>query len=270
MRFRKKKTIIITNSMASAALLVNWPTSPLGTPFPEAGINLLVQYFYEWAIALGGLAAFVILIIAGFQYLTSAGDPGKMREARGRIQSAVLGLVLLLGSWLILNTINPALTTLQPLTLDLESLRVKLSCDTDQECRERFSENYECKDNKCVPVLEVKAKKCESVTIEWSHDDDFYKGTRSVKFDEYGQSEFIIPEIAPGDSFSYIAEPTEEDKKADRRCMAILELYPERGYFTKCAGDSHQVYVSGKSGESGKASSPEAIQCVKLKEVPEW
>jgi len=94
------------------ALEVAWPNSPAGTPLNDtSNLTDLIKYLYEWGIAIGGLAVFIALVIAGFQYLTSMGDPGKMKEAKERITSAFLGLVLLLGSWLILNTINPGLTT---------------------------------------------------------------------------------------------------------------------------------------------------------------
>lgn len=95
-------------------LEVNWPPSPLGTRLTEkTDIPNLVKYIYEWGISLGGFAAFIILVIAGFQYLTSAGNAGKMKDAVDRIKSAILGLVLLLASVLILNTINPQLTQLK-------------------------------------------------------------------------------------------------------------------------------------------------------------
>jgi len=97
-----------------AALELGWPPSPAGTQLTNNSTVVdLVQYFYEWGLAIGGIATFFVLLMAGFQYLTSAGDPDKMKEARDRIQSAIFGLILLLSSWLILNTINPELTTLK-------------------------------------------------------------------------------------------------------------------------------------------------------------
>ncbi len=95
-------------------LEVNWPPSPTGDTLSSCtSVTGMIKYIYDWAISLGGLAAFISLIMAGFQYLTSTGDTGKMREARDRIQSAFFGIVLLLSSWLILNTINPELTILR-------------------------------------------------------------------------------------------------------------------------------------------------------------
>jgi len=115
--FIKNKKFIIgliflgTLAISSTALasLVDWPSSPLGTPLDPDGSKTgekstladLVKYFYEWAIALGGLAAFIALTIAGSQYMTSAGNPAQMQESKDRIKLAFFGLVLLLASWLI-------------------------------------------------------------------------------------------------------------------------------------------------------------------------
>ncbi len=102
---------IVYNSLA---LELDWPTSPGRTELTDqSNISEMVKYFYEWGISLGGLAAFISLIIAGFQYLTSVGDSGKMREAKQKINSAFLGLLLLLSSFLVLNVINPELTDLK-------------------------------------------------------------------------------------------------------------------------------------------------------------
>jgi len=91
---------------------IDWPNSPLGTSIARCtNVTGMVKYLYEWGIALGGLVTFIALIIGGFQYLTSMGEPAKITEAKDRIQSAFLGLILLLSSWLILTTINPQLTT---------------------------------------------------------------------------------------------------------------------------------------------------------------
>lgn len=104
-------------------LQVNWPKSPAQTELcGDSGIPTMVKYFYEWGIFLGGLAAFIALVLAGFQYMTSVGNPAKMQEARDRAVHATLGLVLLLSSFLILNTLNPELTKLQPPSTEIGGL----------------------------------------------------------------------------------------------------------------------------------------------------
>ncbi|MFQ6049465.1 MAG: hypothetical protein ACE5J0_00250 [Candidatus Paceibacterales bacterium] len=115
------------------ALEINWPASPGGTQLTDTTtLPQMVQYFYEWGITIGGIATFFALVMAGFQYLTSIGRPEAMRAAMGRIQSAIFGLVLLLTSWLVLNTINPELTTLRtpsisPPSGSLEEIEFNLS-----------------------------------------------------------------------------------------------------------------------------------------------
>lgn len=103
--------------VSSFALVLDWPASPGGIDLNNlTGGNELpemIAYFYEWGIAIGGLAAFAALVSAGFQYLTSVGDPAKMGDALNKITSAVFGVFLLLSSFLILETINPELVALK-------------------------------------------------------------------------------------------------------------------------------------------------------------
>jgi hypothetical protein len=56
-----------------------------------------------------GLLAFGVLVVGGIRYLTSAGDPGTIKDAKSQMKSALLGILLLLFSYLILITINPQL-----------------------------------------------------------------------------------------------------------------------------------------------------------------
>jgi hypothetical protein len=71
-----------------------------------------VKYIFNLVIGISGLIAFGILIYAGIEMLTSVGDSGKMNEAKNRISSAFLGLIILLCSYIILSTINPDLITI--------------------------------------------------------------------------------------------------------------------------------------------------------------
>lgn len=107
--------IALTNKeYCRSTLEIDWPKSPMGTQLDsKSGISVVVKYLYEWGIGLGGIAAFISLIMAGFQYVSSAGDSNKMKDARDNINSTLGGLLLLLSSFLVLNTINPQLVFLQ-------------------------------------------------------------------------------------------------------------------------------------------------------------
>jgi hypothetical protein len=131
----KKKILIVLFALLGffamgrvLALEINWPTSPFGTDLTvDSKLPDMVKYFYEWGIAIGGIAVFIALLFGGFLYLTSAGDPARLREAKDRIFSALTGLALLLGSWVILNTINPELTVLRPPSFEKPEVGVDVS-----------------------------------------------------------------------------------------------------------------------------------------------
>jgi hypothetical protein len=113
----------VSNSTAFA-LEIDWPLSPGGTVLnDDSDVGDMVQYFYEWAIALGGLATFVSLVFGGFKYLSSMGRPETMKEAKDQITSAFAGLILLLSAWLILNIINPDLTTFKRESYNLDHIK---------------------------------------------------------------------------------------------------------------------------------------------------
>jgi len=71
-----------------------------------------IDAIYRFAVISFGLICFGALVYGGFRYLTSAGSPAAMADAKDQIFSAILGLIILFSSWLILNTINPELLIL--------------------------------------------------------------------------------------------------------------------------------------------------------------
>jgi hypothetical protein len=51
------------------------------------------------------LVLFIMLIVGAFNYLTSFGNPEKVKKAQGTFRLALIGFFLFLGSYLILNMI---------------------------------------------------------------------------------------------------------------------------------------------------------------------
>ena len=85
----------------------------------RVSVPFLAEYIagvYAYAIAIAGVVAGIMILIGGFQYLT-AGDSGRVEEAKERISNALIGLFLALASFLILKTVSPKLTELQSLQL---------------------------------------------------------------------------------------------------------------------------------------------------------
>jgi hypothetical protein len=69
-----------------------------------------VRYLYYFSIIISGLIAFASLVYGGFRYLISVGNPVVMADARAQIAAGVIGLIIILSSYLLLTTINPQLT----------------------------------------------------------------------------------------------------------------------------------------------------------------
>lgn len=91
-----------------------------GIPSPtvtDSSLVLYVSYIYQLAIVFSGFLIFVILIIGGWKYLFSAGNPAKRLAGRKQIISALLGFIIILGSYMILNTINPGILDLPKINL---------------------------------------------------------------------------------------------------------------------------------------------------------
>lgn len=100
----------IVSNGAERELEVEYPEVPgAPTPGPKTTIPEYVKYIFKFSLIIAAIAAFAILIYGGFRYLTSAGSPETIREAKNWIFGGILGLVILLCSYLILTTINPEL-----------------------------------------------------------------------------------------------------------------------------------------------------------------
>ena len=73
---------------------------------PMGNTNEFIGFILGWAIGVGGGIAFLLMLFAGFQIMTSAGNPDRLRAGQELLTSAVSGLILLIFSVFILRTIG--------------------------------------------------------------------------------------------------------------------------------------------------------------------
>lgn len=90
------------------------PLAPLplgegGSTPSEYTLSTYLSGMLKLIIALGAAFAVLMSVVGGIQYVASGITPSKKNEAKDRIWNAITGLVLVLTSYLILNTINPQL-----------------------------------------------------------------------------------------------------------------------------------------------------------------
>lgn len=69
------------------------------------GLECIFQNIVELATGLAVVALFVMLVVGGFKFLTSSGDPKSTESAKNTLTYAIAGFFLLIVIWIILRFI---------------------------------------------------------------------------------------------------------------------------------------------------------------------
>jgi hypothetical protein len=88
-------------------------------------MNFIGEYIsamYRWLIGVAVVFAVVMIIVSGIQYMLSGGSKQGITKLRENITNSLMGLALLLGSYMILYTINPQLTVLKSINVSSVSM----------------------------------------------------------------------------------------------------------------------------------------------------
>lgn len=70
------------------------------------GLQCLIANVLSVFITMVGLAGFVMMIVAGLNWMLSGGDPQKIEKSKKTLTFAVIGIVLALSSFIIINLIS--------------------------------------------------------------------------------------------------------------------------------------------------------------------
>lgn len=91
-----------------------------GTPSDNDDIRIIVARLIRAVLGLLGIIALVIIIAAGFRWMTANGDEEKVTESRRQLTNAVIGLIIILASFAIatfvINQLEFATTGVMPVT----------------------------------------------------------------------------------------------------------------------------------------------------------
>lgn len=91
-----------------------------------------IKTIFEYGIKVVGLMALIAIMVGGFIWLSAGGNSQKVTEAKQWISSSLVGLLLLLFSYTILNTINPNLVNLKLSTIKkLDRINIAYENKTD-------------------------------------------------------------------------------------------------------------------------------------------
>lgn len=85
-------------------------------------LTALITNIIRAIVAFSGIILFIMLVVGGMSFLFSGGDQKKLEKAKGTITNAFLGLIVLVGSYLILKLIEQFTgITLTTFTIQLPS-----------------------------------------------------------------------------------------------------------------------------------------------------
>lgn len=73
---------------------------------PIGDTNEFVGFILRWAIGIGGGIAFLLIVVAGFQIMSSGGNPEKLQAGKELMTSAITGVIMLIFSVFILKVIG--------------------------------------------------------------------------------------------------------------------------------------------------------------------
>lgn len=118
----KKKNSFITNTLGALAGIltsVHPVSAELTNPVVEGALGkgskqaaagtTFTQYFvFFWnaLISIGAIMVLIYFIWGALEWISSGGDKGKVENARNRITQAVIGLVVLVGSYVLIGFIG--------------------------------------------------------------------------------------------------------------------------------------------------------------------
>jgi len=83
-----------------------WSDPTGGKPATLKDLETVFSRVVSSAVELAVVVFFLMLIWGGFKYITSGGDPKATESAQKTLTNAILGIVLLIGIWLILQFIK--------------------------------------------------------------------------------------------------------------------------------------------------------------------
>lgn len=81
----------------------------------DKGIAVCVQQIYVLALGLGSIVALLMIVLAGYRYMTAAGNAQQVENAKEAFASAFIGLIVIFVAFILLYLINPDLVKFQGL-----------------------------------------------------------------------------------------------------------------------------------------------------------
>lgn len=129
--------------------------------FDKQGNNYLGTYIlglYNYGLGIVGITAALVIVFAGLLWTIGGGAPSQVNNAQEWLKAAIVGLVLLMISYLILDTINPDTLVIKPLNptvvekVPAEEQKVK---DIEQKVKTGEGEKIKILEDKRIELAKI-------------------------------------------------------------------------------------------------------------------
>lgn len=105
MRIRNiKSSVALISSVGTLAVLFS-PSIALATD-GASEIQSFIKSIVTTLVGISGAVAVVFMVIGGFHYMTSAGNPEKLQKAKHTLLYAGVGLTIVLAAYLIVDFVS--------------------------------------------------------------------------------------------------------------------------------------------------------------------
>ena len=96
-------TAIPVHLASASSIITNSAGTACGSVCGNASATVLIGHITNALIYLVGAVAVIMIIVGGLLYVTSSGDPSRQKRARETITYAVVGVVVAIISFAIVN-----------------------------------------------------------------------------------------------------------------------------------------------------------------------
>jgi len=90
------------------------------------GLASCIQKIYLLSLGLGAIVALLMIVLAGYRYMTAGGNGAQVESAKDSFESAFIGLIIIFTAFILLSLINPDLVRFKNFdkTLKLPEIKV--------------------------------------------------------------------------------------------------------------------------------------------------
>lgn len=220
----------------------------VGEKMPVTGATLATYLvsIYNWALRVIVVLAIVMIMVAGFRWMTAGGSAPLVSQAKDQITSSLIGLLIAIGSYALLNFINPSLVRFKSLDLTpIEEISTRNcgDCEEGQICVRKSTTEMQ---GDCLNNVNIWTKHAEGL-----------EATITKDIWDYETYHYLCGLVVWSQEGHYIGSYCEPEESG-KICVIEGNIYSEQAPMTM-----DRIGESGLLGKPWVESSYKNAQCIR-------